>query len=433
MSALKVFASTIGPPTTAALIVITVVSALLNYAGIGATIPAGSEAFWWKALAAAVSVAVGAALTIVWVHAFGIAPDLPRWRHRSHAVGVVVAFLGIVLALSSVWNVTGLTQYETARLSVARLGSHSAEAVGAARQRLLSVDPLLVSARSLASDLDALAEAERRGEASGAGAGCGPICLSERNAARAVRSVVETAEGQRNALMARLDETAPLLAELQSLSGVPGPAEDAFGRAGTLVRDINAAIAETVGADLPAVLEHGLAPVAGSFVAANLRTADQRAQIADVRGMVEARVAPILSAAAELRAAPPPVTVRAEMPNAMLRAFVHWRAILAQWAAGIALDLAPLFILAFRMIAADAIRRGEPDHAGRIRPLYTAEQLRELRDVLLIPGAVSHPDPAPAAPPAPRTRRGRRPKPNGRGRGAPAPRPEEAPRREGRT
>ena len=368
--------------TAFGLAIIAATSGFMTYGGMAETLTEAADPFWWKCAAAIVSVGISVSIALFWAYALAIVPNVVRSGHRGLGTGNTVAFLFALFFLSQTWNATFFSAPATPGLNLVASNASADQRQTELRQRLSQTIGLVPDIELFADELDGLADAEQEYGALTGEPGCKGVCTTIRNVAASVSGLASQLKADHASAVAKANEAKPVLTALRGLATAAGPIEDRLAEAGNLIARVNSVMADAQGLVGPASVARTLSVLPDSFVEGAVRSQGQRDAVAKVRALVAARTEPIARRAAELAALPPVAPAIWHNYNALLSAFVHWRSLIAQWAAGIMLDWTPAFLLVFKAIGIDAARKGEPNRRRSSSQQYTVNQLLDIRDLL---------------------------------------------------
>lgn len=347
------------------------ISALLNYAGL--SIVSGGN-WWLKSLCAMTAIGVWVALYLFWTHAFAAIPDLKRPGKRVTGWITVNAGCGVILALSSYWNLVALAGNEVQRLALLDIASKAEITLARAidqSSRWMSFAPQLPA---LSASVQGSIDGETQSGSLSGISGKGSVAETLRQIKAKIDAASEAMKAAEAAIGQLKEKGQTCLGELRAAVS-KDIAIDARGDAVAAKVDcINETIAEIGNQDVLSLIRRSMSGLtSGIVVPTSIKSDAQHRAIANVLAGLQKQADEIVGAAAAMDISPTS-PLSAERPNIMLAVLFHWRSIIPAIATATALDLLPLLLLILAVLRRrDADEDGDPRHPWTVRELLEAQ------------------------------------------------------------
>ncbi len=347
-----------------------------------------ADTFSGTAQASVIAIGGGAVVYLFWWAVLKIVPPMKSAIKRGLAFVVIFIFIVVIFWLSSALNVAGMRGKDALQLHFVTYAGTLEESAGAQFARALQLESVLTDINIEVARYEAAIEAEiKRGAYSGR-PGVGAVS----NALTGVKGRLAQLRSEIAAYLTDAkDGYEKAKAHLDVIRKIAVSNESVKRRMRALTKESDAlraelaemdagALAETVRRAMDALPRE--ADLHASF-SRNAGTAErQRAALARVRTDID-QSGQVLSAFLDDMAAYEPVTIEPfESITGTRAVMVYWKNYLPFWAGGIALDVAPLFIVILLMMALDTKSKAE---LARIRmerltfgDLFYSKQVEEM-------------------------------------------------------
>jgi len=339
------------------------ISGLLSILGLSTLTP---NADWYlKAVIALTGVVIALGMSLFWKYAFSIVPDLSKGKFRLQGWSTVFAGVGLILMLSTYWNVVTLTENEIRRISGRSIVTLAEEQIAKAN---LSVNSFLTYVGDISSfkdDTYGLQQAEINGGSSGVPSE-GPVSNTFGQVVQSLASIEKSVLAAKSELQSIQSRTTSCMVNLSIAmdSGDPRKASEA-------VSCINQSLSQMAGLDVASSIERSLLSLtSGVVIPSKIKTQAQRDAIARFMKQTQVRANTLAGkiASRDTFALPEPLTL--EQPNVLKGVLLYWQSLLPPIATALAIDLLPLIILLFTVIRYD-----DQDAPGKPRLILTVSEL----------------------------------------------------------
>ncbi|MCV6575102.1 MAG: hypothetical protein OIF58_05140 [Cohaesibacter sp.] len=309
------------------LLILSAISGTLNFAGFAVIV----EKTWWSlSLAALTSLGVFIALYAFWNIAFNVLPNLAKPAHRAGGWVVVILSCGLILALSTYWNLVALAGNELQKLAGSNLAIRAEQQLvkaGEAANSYQSLPPLI---SGLNSQIVSLSQSEQREGAISGTPGRGSFTKLLDQISNKVRATS-------NALA-----SADAAVQKQISNGQKCLARDKLDSIVSCVNRIIAALNQQKVANQVRQSMSGL--TAGVILPATLKGNRQKQIARTIIADIQRQADEVARVAGEIKSVP--VTFASgDQPNVLQSVLLHWRSIIPAIATALALDLLPVVLL----------------------------------------------------------------------------------------
>lgn len=339
------------------LLIIAIVVGVANYKGLSMTF----DADWsHKVYAAIIAVAVSSMTFAMWHGAFQTAPKLNRFVHRMRGWAITLVGCVFLLAFSAYWSIISLGGNEALRHGYANVVATGEAALAQGAAGGTDFQGIRSQLSGLEGDARAMARCEEeRGCLTGSpgAGGVGSVMTMLADAVEAQISALDTAASVRRGAhvegKACLDQTRAAVA-LSTAAAERGP------RLAVGIDCLNTAIASLHGDGVTQGIIQALRSLTAVALPPTVKTDRQKHAATGALATIKAKADAIVGGLETTVAARAFEPVPMPPANAAIAVLVNWKAIIPAWATAIALDLAPLLLLAFQS-AIMASRRHNPD------------------------------------------------------------------------
>ena len=344
------------PLTAASFLILSAVSAYLNYITIDDMMAAGMKLWQANTAAATVSIAVSAALVVFWAHIVGLVPIDQGWSKRRALLAVTMLGCGLVFLISSWMNASALIGVQAQEQELAGRLSAYREAIDEAHRRAIVVRQLAPFVQAEASRFAEMSKSERASGALTGSRSPGAVTATLDQVSGRLTSLAESIALALKEAGENAEKAHRHLKAMQDLLGGQGEFDkrlSAFAEHAVALDALLATLSEQ--SVLPAIrhtagaLGSGLvmaAPSMRSSALAERQTAVMEGINAAVRDIGDR----LVSAASEIEAQTPvkmPPFKLLSRPDAALK---YARDFLPAWGAAVSLDMMPLVIVLVQMI-----------------------------------------------------------------------------------
>jgi hypothetical protein len=309
------------------LLILAAISATLNFAGFAVVV----EQTWWAlSLAALTAVGVFVALYAFWKAAFSTVPQLEKPKHRIIGWSMVMGAIGLILSLSTYWNVVALTGDELERLSGGDVAVSAQVQLAEAGERANGYQSLLPQVKALGSQIRSLSQGEADNGTISGRAGKGSFTR-----------LLDQIGGKVTATDKALADAGHAVQNQITAGQKCLPSQNSASVVSCVNRTIAALNQQKVAQQVKQSME---VLTAGVILPATLKT-DQQKQIA--RGLIadiQKQANEIAKAASEIDLTPVGLA-SGSRPNVLQSVLLYWRSVIPAMATAIALDLLPLVLL----------------------------------------------------------------------------------------
>lgn len=355
------------------LAIIAIVVGVANYKGLTQLL----QNDWSnKMYAAIIALAVAAMTFAFWEGAFKTAPVLERFVDRLRAWAVTLLACLFLIAFSAYWSVISLGGQEAVRYGFANVVANGEKALAEAEASGGDQEGLRAGLSGLEGDVRATATCEvQRGCLTGSAGrlGVGSTLHIVADTLKAQIAALDGAFAARRAIHA---EGKACLEKTRDAVAPSTPADERGPRLAAGIDCLNASIAALRGGGVRQSIAQALRSLTEVALPVTIKTQRQKQAAANALASYKVKADAI---AARLEQADPGKTFEpVPMPpaSAAIAVISNWQAIIPAWATALALDLAPLLLLAFAA-AITASRRGTAEGdllAITVGDLLTARQ-----------------------------------------------------------
>lgn len=373
-------------------------SGILTILGFSTLTP--NADWFFKAVLALTGVVITCIISLFWHYAFKIVPDLSKGQYRLQGWATVFSGIGLILALSTYWNVAALTEDEIKRISGKSIITVAEQRIGNTNRAVNSFLTYVGDINSFKDDTYGLQQAEINGGSSGIPSE-GPVSNTFGQVVKSLTSIETSINAAKRELLSIQSRMASCLA---NLSVTINNGDDR--KASEAVSCINQNLSQMAGLDVASSIERSLANLtSGVVIPSKIRTQDQRDAIESFMQKTQTRANELAGqiASREVFALPEPFTL--EQPNILKGVLLYWQSLIPAIATALAIDLLPLILLIFTVIRYD-----DQDANGKPRLILTVAELldaiaqakqleAELGDKLIQPDLPDYIDIEPKSPP----------------------------------
>ncbi|WP_147283787.1 hypothetical protein [Bosea caraganae] len=339
------------------LLIIATVVGIANYKGLSQLL---QDDWSHKVYAVIIAIAVAAMTFAFWHGAFKTAPLLERFVDRLRAW--VITFLAclFLIAFSAYWSVISLGGQEAVRYGYANVVATGEKALAEAEASGSDQEGPRTSLVGLEGDVRATATCEvNRGCLTGSAGplGVGSTLHIVADTVKAQITALDAAVAARRAVHA---EGKACLEKTRSAVAPSTPADERGPRLAAGIDCLNASIAALRGGGVRQSIAQALRSLTEIALPVTIKT--QRQKQAATNALASYKTKADAIAARLEQAGPGKAFEPVPMPpaSAAIAVIANWQAIIPAWATALALDLAPLLLLAYAA-AITASRRGTPE------------------------------------------------------------------------
>ena len=339
------------------LLIIAIVVGVANYKGLSMTF----DTDWYQKLyAAIIAIAVASLTYAMWHGAFQTAAELDQLVHRMRGWIITLVGCAFVLAFSAYWSIISLGGNEALRYGYSNVVATGESALAQAAASGTDFQGIRTSLSVLEGDARGLAQCEFQTGCLTGSPGPGGVGSVMSMLAGTVKAQIDTVDHAAATRQESHSEGKACLNETRAAVAPSTSAEQRGPRLAAGIDCLNAAIAALHGDGVKQGIAQALMSLTAVAIPPTVKTDKQKQAVAgalaSIRAKADAIVEGLNNSGSEkaFEAVPMPPS------NAAIAVLVNWQAIIPAWATAIALDLAPLLLLAYQATIA-ASKRRDPD------------------------------------------------------------------------
>ncbi len=316
-----------------------------------------AETFGGKAMSSVFAIAGGTAIYMFWNQAIKIAPALKEPRARHWALGLIGAGCLLILGLSSSFNVAGLAGDDALDKHVSVYVGEQEEAVDAQFRHSQLVDGLAVDVRSEVERYDRAAKGECNSGAYSGQGGAGAVC----NALTNIHGRLQGVAGETDKFLRERErlgrKSRGRLETIRKLASSDKPREE---RMRAIAKESDALRMELARMDARRLSESvartlDMLPreidIQTNFASDSGLATQQAAALGKLREDIERSSDKLGEFIADAASEEAPRIESFERISAVRAVVTYWDQFIPFWVGGIVLDIAPLAVVIFLMIA----------------------------------------------------------------------------------
>lgn len=355
------------------LAIVATVVGVANYKGLTQLFP---DDWSNKVYATIIAFAVAAVTFAFWHAAFSTAPLLGRFVDRLRAWVVTFLACAFIIGFSAYWSVISLGGQAAMNFGYAEVISSGEAGLATAAAAGSENEGIKAALAGMQMDVSGTAECEiQRGCLTGTPGplGVGSTLQMIAGTLKAQSDALDAAAGNRRT---QHDAGKACLAKAREAIAAATPTEERGPRLAAGIDCLNAAIAALYGDGVRQSIAQALGSLTEVALPVTIRTERQKQAAANALASIKAKADAIAARLEKTGQAKSFTPVPMPPSSAATAVVVYWQAIVPAWATALALDLAPLLLLAYASAGASS-RRANPDSIPltmTVSDLVTAQQ-----------------------------------------------------------